>query len=161
MVNNPGRASQFQNGKDNEMKSRTRDPGILPKATSTLPLADRPGRIARQGRRPPGLLATFEMDQNGFITYWSPKAEQLYGYEAYQITGKHAATLYTPGDLIHGKLRHELQCAGAKGAYFTFGWQKRENEEAFWAYSEWQAVKDDRGRLLGYRKSVVETTSES
>lgn len=101
--------------------------------------------------------AIFETDQYGFITSWSAGAQNLYGYETYDMIGKHLASLYTVGELMHGKLVHELLAAESRGAYFSFGWQKRDNGQEFWAYTELEAIRGVSGELIGYRRSVVET----
>jgi PAS domain S-box-containing protein len=120
-------------------------------------LSEKPKALQGFNKELDGAVAIFETDKNGFITSWSPNAEQVYGYEPYDMVGKHMADLYTAGDLLHGKLTHELRSVESRGAYFTFGWQKRNNENEFWAYTEFEAIKDNSGKLLGYRKYVLET----
>jgi|688.fasta_scaffold218936_2 PAS domain S-box-containing protein len=106
-----------------------------------------------------GHVAVFEMDECGFISKWPSKAEQLYGYDNNEILGKHIATLYTDGDLYSGRVVHELQAVEHRGAFVSYSWQKRKDGDRLWTYSECHAIKDAAGRLLGYRKYVVEATN--
>jgi PAS domain S-box-containing protein len=104
-----------------------------------------------------GEPAIFDCDESGFITSWSNQAEQVYGHEAYDMIGKHIASLYTAGDLLGGRLIHELRAVGLHGAHRGYCRQKRNNEQEFWAYTESESIKDARGEMLGFRKFVVET----
>lgn len=100
--------------------------------------------------------AVFDLDENGFVTYWSEKAEQVYGYDRESMVGKHIASLYLAADLLHHKPAHELKAAAFHSPYFTFAWQKNKDGREFWAYSEYQVIRDGSGGLLGFRKSIVE-----
>lgn len=122
-------------------------------------LESHPVKEMTQRRRLSGDVAVFEMDEYGFITSWSIKAEQIYGYEAQDIIGKHIASLYSSADLIHGKAVNELRATESRSNYFAFGWQKRLNGQEFWTYSECQALRNKKGELLGFRKYVVETSA--
>lgn len=113
--------------------------------------------VERIEHRPTGEVAYFETDENGFITFWSHKAEKLYGFDAEEIISKHISTLYATVDLKYGKAVHELMAVEAKGACFSYGWQKKKNGQDFWSYSECQTMKDQMGNIRGYRKFVVET----
>lgn len=144
------------------MNTHMRDPNWLktektPPATQRLHLTEFPAKSLQPKRKLTGEVGIFETDQYGFITNWSQKAEQVYGYEQDEMLGKHIADLYTAGDLLHGKPLHELQAVESRGSYFSFSWQKRKNGQEFWTYSECQTIKNEQGRLLGYRKFVVET----
>lgn len=103
-----------------------------------------------------GHVAMFETDECGFISKWPNKAEQVYGYEYNEIMGKHLAMLYTEGDLFSGKVVQELQAVEHRGAFVSYAWQKRKDGDRLWTYSECHALKDAAGKLLGYRKYVVE-----
>lgn len=102
-------------------------------------------------------VADFELDANGFITSWSIKAEKLYGWDEVEILNQHVSNLYPRKDLEHGKSALELRATENRGAYFSFGWQRKKNGKEFWCYSESQIVRDNNGRVLGFRRSVVET----
>jgi PAS domain S-box-containing protein len=110
-----------------------------------------------RGRKLTGEVAVFETDEAGFITSWSVRAERLYGYDYDTMIGKHVASLFPAGELLHGTMIHELQVVAASGVYFTSGWQKRANGQEFFACSECEAIRGAGGRLCGYRKFVVET----
>lgn len=125
---------------------------------SSIPqLVGRPTQTANPVRRLKGEVAVIETDEYGFISKWCNKAEQIYGYEYDDIVGKHIASLYTAGDLFYGKPVHELQAVEYRGGYVSYGWQQRKNGQHFWTYSECLPIKDESGKLMGYRKFVVET----
>jgi len=101
-------------------------------------------------------VAIIETDKNGFLTSWSGKAEQIYGYDFEEMVAMHIASLYTCADLFYGRLIKELQAVEDRGVYFTCGWQKRKSGQEFWTTAECVAIRDSNGGLLGYRKFVVE-----
>lgn len=103
-----------------------------------------------------GHVAVFETDDCGFISKWPGKAAQLFAYESHEIIGKHIATLYTDEALLSGKVVQELQTVEHRGAFVSYHWQKRKDGVRLWTYSETHALKDAAGRLIGYRKYVVE-----
>lgn len=127
-----------------------------PDVLSTFPKPKTPATSSPASRLS-GEVAIFDMDDCGFITKWSNKAEQLFGFEYDDIVGKHVASLYTPGDLFYGKPVQELQAVDHRGGYVSYGWQQRKNGQKFWAYSETHPMKNAYGALIGYRKFVVET----
>jgi len=118
--------------------------------------AEKP-KVISQVRRLTGEVAMFETDAYGFITSWDRKAEQVYGFDFDDVMGKHIASLYPVGDLLHGKPIHEMQAVESGKSYFSFGWQVRKSGQEFWSYSEFQSIKDTDGMLVGYRKFVMET----
>ncbi|MBX9690605.1 MAG: PAS domain-containing protein [Candidatus Obscuribacterales bacterium] len=101
--------------------------------------------------------AVFETDRCGFISEWSSRAEELYGYEADEILGKHIASLYRTTDLMQGNLIYEFQTAEALGKYACFAWQRRADGQSFRSYCRYQANWDKEGKLCGFRKFIVET----
>src|SRR4051812_36875424 len=94
----------------NEMKSHMRDSNNwYPKAEKneeselpgqrSLQAAEKkkkqPAAVAQLSEINPvgltGVVAVFETDECGFISSWSAKAEQVYGYESIDMVGKHIA----------------------------------------------------------------------
>ena len=136
---------------------KTAQPGQALVGSLPIKLPEIQKRSHSQGGKLTGEVAIFETDACGFITFWSGKAEQVYQYGYEDIVGKHIASLYAVADLVHYKPINEMMAAEVQGSYHSFGWQKRYNGQEFWAYSECECLRDQNGRLLGYRKFVVET----
>jgi PAS domain S-box-containing protein len=103
-----------------------------------------------------GEVAVIDMDMNGFITYWSPKAQATYGWDEVDIIDKHISILYSTCDTAHGKASFELRATERKGAFSSFAWQRRKNEQKFWSYSETQVISNEQGQRIGIRKLIVE-----
>lgn len=101
-----------------------------------------------------GPFAAIELDQTGFITFWSEEAEQLYGYGYDEMVGKHFASLFCEGELEQGRAVYELIAADSRQAYFAFGWQLRKNGQQFWTYSESTRTRS------GFELLVTETNKE-
>lgn len=103
-----------------------------------------------------GEVAIVDMDMNGFITHLSPKAISIYGWDAVDIINKHVSQLYSNCDVAHGKAAFELRATERKGAFSSFAWQRRKNEQQFWSYSESQVIHNEKGERTGIRKLIVE-----
>jgi len=100
---------------------------------------------------PGSTAAIIDLDLNGFVTVWSPRAEQMYGYEPEEIVGKHVASLFCDGELEQGRAAYELHAIHARKVYNVFGWQKRKSGQQFWTYTE--GVRTE----FGCRLLVAET----
>src|SRR4051794_16661339 len=77
--------------------------------------------------------AIYLMDIDGYIISWNKGAEQIKGYNAEEITGKHTSIFYTYEDLKIGRSYKDLQKAKEKGRYENEGWRVRKDGSLFWA----------------------------
>jgi PAS domain S-box-containing protein len=98
------------------------------------------------------------LDPEGKITWWSPGAEQIFGYEAANIVGEPSARLFTPEDVEKGMDRLELAVADADDAAEDDRWQMRMDGSRFWASGMVLAVRDEAGERLGYTKLLRNRT---
>lgn len=105
-----------------------------------------------------GESASFEIDQNGFITVWPQSAERVFGYEPAEAIGKHIAQIYCEDDLKHGRAVYELLAASTRGSYATAGWQRRKNGQVFWVQSE--STKITSGFLITMIERAAKTSCE-
>src|SRR4051794_17742223 len=96
--------------------------------------------------------AIFMLDPNGIIKTRNRGAEKNKGYTAQEIIGKHFSTFYTEPDLTAGKPAQELRTAEAEGRVEDEGWRVRKDGSRFWANVVITALRDRRGRLVGYAK---------
>jgi|SRR5579884_850676 len=98
--------------------------------------------------------AIFVLDPNGNIASWNPGAEQLKGYKADEIIGKHFSTFYTASDLAADKPAHELKVAAKVGHFEDEGWRVRKDGSRFWANVVVTRILDEDGRLIGFGKII-------
>jgi len=98
------------------------------------------------------------LDVNGNVTTWTPAGERLKGYKASEIVGKHFSTFYTKEDIASGKTVRELEEATKYGKYEEEGWRVRKDGSKFWANVIITALKDQKGKLLGFGKVTRDLT---
>jgi PAS domain S-box-containing protein len=96
--------------------------------------------------------AIIMLDPKGQIMTWSPAAEQLKGYRAEEMVGKHFSTFYTREDLANGKADRELETAVRDGRSEDEGWRVRKDGTKFWANVVITALRDAQGSLKGFGK---------
>jgi PAS domain S-box-containing protein len=94
--------------------------------------------------------AIFMMDPEGRVTTWSAGAERLTGYRADEILGRHFSVFHAPEDLRDGKPARELTAAAAEGRFEDEGWRLRKDGSRFWATVVITALRDEKGRLVGF-----------
>jgi len=92
------------------------------------------------------------LDPRGHIASWSAAAEQLKGYRADEIIGKHFSAFYTPEDIANGKCERELELAARDGRFEDESWRLRKDGSRFWANVVITALRDDKGNLKGFGK---------
>ena len=107
-----------------------------------------------------GIYATLEaslitMDLEGYITGWNRGAEQLFGYQATEVLGKHILLLYDDEDENDVELFNEVIANGSAEMDVK---RRRKNGEVFWAHLHLTLVRDKDGhasRLIGYLRDVT------
>ncbi|MBV8099141.1 MAG: PAS domain-containing sensor histidine kinase [Verrucomicrobia bacterium] len=102
--------------------------------------------------------AIFLLDAHGRVATWNAGAEQLKGYRADEILGKHFACFYSEEDRAAGKPAKTLQAALANGHTQDEGWRVRKDGQRFWARVTTSRVLDQDGRLLGFSKVTRDRT---
>ena len=108
-----------------------------------------------------GDYAIFMLDPQGRVTSWNAGAEQIKGYSAKEILGRHFACFYTPEDRDAGKPEEELQKAVAEGRFEDEGWRVRKDGSRLWANVVVTPVFDDAGILCGFAKVTRDITAPS
>jgi PAS domain S-box-containing protein len=96
--------------------------------------------------------ALYMLDAEGNVSNWNPGAERLKGYSADDIIGRHYSIFFTDEDRASGLPAHGLKIASQKGRYVVQGWRVRKDGSRFYAGVHLDAIRDDRGGLLGYVK---------
>ena len=102
--------------------------------------------------------AIFFLDAEGRILTWTLGGEQLKGFRAGEILGKHFAVFFRREDIRQGKPQKLLEEAAAKGRVEDEGWRLRKDGSRFWAHVVIIALRDREGRLRGFGKVVSDTT---
>ena len=77
--------------------------------------------------------AIFALDARGYVLTWNVGAEQLKGYHAHEIIGRHFSTFYPREDVDDGKPEMELRVAARDGRFEDEGWRLRKDGTRFWA----------------------------
>ena len=115
---------------------------------------------ASSGCWSPGLPTTrlFMLDPNGIVTSWNAGAERIKGYKADEIVGQHFSRFYTEPDRVAGLPTRSLGSARQEGRFEAEGWRVRKDGSLFWANIVIDAIKDERGELIGFAKITRDIT---
>ncbi|HWF93224.1 MAG TPA: PAS domain S-box protein [Terriglobales bacterium] len=102
--------------------------------------------------------AIFMLDPKGNVSTWNIGAERIKGYQAKEIIGKHFSTFYPAEDIANGKPPWELVMAEKIGRFEDEGWRLRKDGSRFWANVIITALKDGKGKLIGFAKVTRDFT---
>jgi hypothetical protein len=102
--------------------------------------------------------AIFILDPGGHIQTWNPGAEQIKGYSADEIIGRHFSIFYTPEAIDRRWPEFELQIASQQGRVEDEGWRVRKDGSRFWANVVISALRDLNGTLIGFAKITRDLT---
>ena len=102
--------------------------------------------------------AIFMLDEKGFVANWNAGAERIKGYTSDEIIGQHFSIFYTPEDRAAGVPERVLKSVRRDGRYEAESWRVRKTGERFWANVVIDAVRDDRGEIVGYAKVTRDFT---
>ncbi|HXP52636.1 MAG TPA: ATP-binding protein [Bacteroidia bacterium] len=96
--------------------------------------------------------AIFFVDPLGYVQSWNKGAQNLQGYAAEEIIGKHLSVFYTESDIEKGVPENNLKIALKNGHYETQGIRIRKNRSSFWAEVLYTPLYDGEGKLKGFSK---------
>jgi PAS domain S-box-containing protein len=102
--------------------------------------------------------AIFMLDPNGIVSSWNSGAERIKGYTADEIIGHHFSRFYTERARAAGVPARSLNTALQEGRFEAEGWRMRKNGSLFWASVVIDAIKDERGQLIGFAKITRDIT---
>jgi PAS domain S-box-containing protein len=102
--------------------------------------------------------AIFMLDPDGRVATWNAGAERFKGYAAQDIIGQPFSRFYTPEDIAADNPGQELRTAVAEGRVEDEGWRLRKDGSRFWANVLITALRDDKGKLLGFSKITRDIT---
>jgi PAS domain S-box-containing protein len=104
--------------------------------------------------------AIFMLDPRGYVSSWNTGAQQIKGYRAEEIIGRHFSQFYTPEDQQNGLPILTLAQAEKDGKYEAEGWRRRKDGSRFWASVVIDALRNDDGRLIGFAKITRDITEQ-
>ncbi|HYG33376.1 MAG TPA: response regulator [Clostridia bacterium] len=100
--------------------------------------------------------AVLLLDPTGQILTWSSGAEQIHGWDAGEVLGKHCSLLYPPDEVTERKPELDLEKATRAGRYVEYGCQTRKNDSRFSAQIILIALRNVGGNLAGFLKLTRE-----
>jgi PAS domain S-box-containing protein len=102
--------------------------------------------------------AIIMLDAQGRVASWNAGAQTIKGYRSEEILGKDYSAFSPPEDAAQGKPQQMLAKAEREGRASYEGWRVRKDGSMFWADVSLTAVRDARGRLIGYGKVTRDLT---
>src|SRR5690348_4520075 len=135
--------------------SVVRDFSDRKRAEEALHLSEEQFRLLVEGVQD---YAIFMLDPEGRISSWNQGAQQIKGYKAAEIVGKHFSIFYPEEDLRRGKPAWELEVAKRVGRFEDYGWRLRKDGARFWANVIITALRDPQGDLYGFAKVTRDIT---
>lgn len=100
--------------------------------------------------------AVIVLDGQGIVTSWSSGAEQLFGWNAQEMTGKDIGRIFTPEDRDAGVLHLEMQQAEQTGRAEDSRWHLTRRGERVFCTGLMSHI--DTHRFRGYVKILNDTT---
>src|SRR5258706_2821333 len=98
------------------------------------------------------------LDTEGNIVTGNSGAENIKGYKAAEIVGRHFSVFYNDADRQADIPARALITARQQGKWRAEGWRKRKDGGAFWASEVIDAVRDEQGTLIGFAKITRDIT---
>jgi PAS domain S-box-containing protein len=104
--------------------------------------------------------AIYMLDTEGRVSSWNAGAERIKGYVEEEILGKHFSQFYRPEDRHNDHPAKALATAAREGRFESEGWRVRKNGTHFWASVVVDAIRDERGTLIGFAKITRDVTAK-
>ncbi|MCW5669351.1 MAG: PAS domain S-box protein [Hydrogenophaga sp.] len=105
--------------------------------------------------------AIYMLDPEGIIQSWNSGAEDIKGYTASEVIGKHYSMFFRQEDMLAGRPAQELQDALQHGRTEDEGWRVRKDGSTFWANIIVTPIHGADGALLGFAKVTRDMSERS
>ena len=102
--------------------------------------------------------AIFVLDTAGRVASWNRAAEQIIGYTADEIMGKHFGIFYRPDERRSGEPNRALDWAVQKGKHDVEGWRIKKNGTLFFVTGSVTSIRDTAGNLIGFASVIRDAT---
>jgi rsbT co-antagonist protein RsbR len=100
------------------------------------------------------------LDPEGRVRSWNNAAEQIKGYKAQEVLGKHISIFYPKEEVEAGTPARQLEVAEEQGRFENEGWRVRKDGSRFWANVVLTSLRDQSGRLRGFGKITRDLTEQ-
>ena len=94
--------------------------------------------------------AIWMMDTAGCVASWNRGGEQLTGYSAAEILGRHFSCFFPPKEIAETTPEAMIENARVRGRFETEGWRVRKDGTQWLANIVLTALHDASGKLLGF-----------
>ena len=106
--------------------------------------------------------AIYCIDPGGKIIQWNRGAENVFGYPAAEVLGKHFSLTYTPDSIARGVPAGELATAAAEGYAVDEAWHVRRGGTLFFSAGRMTRLQPDSdGRPRGFVKISHDVTERN
>jgi PAS domain S-box-containing protein len=102
--------------------------------------------------------AIFLLDTSGRVASWNSGAQNIIGYKADEVIGKHFGIFYRPDERRAGEPKRALASAIQNGKHEVEGWRIRKNGTPFFMTGALTAIRDDDGGLIGLANIIRDAT---
>jgi PAS domain S-box-containing protein len=102
--------------------------------------------------------AIFVLDTAGRVASWNSAAQQIIGYTAEEIIGKHFGIFYRPDERRAGEPNRALELAVQKDKHEVEGWRIRKNGTLVFVTGSVSVIRDDSGNLIGFANVIRDAT---
>jgi PAS domain S-box-containing protein len=102
--------------------------------------------------------AIFLLDASGRVASWNPGAQNIIGYKADEVIGKHFGIFYRPDERRAGEPKRALAAAIQNGKHEVEGWRIRKNGTPFFMTGALTAIRDDDGTVIGLANIIRDAT---
>jgi PAS domain S-box-containing protein len=102
--------------------------------------------------------AIFLLDASGRVASWNSGAQNIIGYKADEVIGKHFGIFYRPDERRAGEPKRALASAIQNGKHEVEGWRIRKNGTPFFMTGALTAIRDDDGTLIGLANIIRDAT---
>jgi PAS domain S-box-containing protein len=102
--------------------------------------------------------AVFLLDKSGRVASWNPTAQQIIGYTADEIIGKHFGVFYRPDERRSGEPNRVLELAIKNGKQAVEGWRIKKDGTLLFVTGTIAAIRDENGGLIGLANVIRDAT---
>jgi PAS domain S-box-containing protein len=102
--------------------------------------------------------ALYLVDLDGRVASWNPGAERLLGFSESEAKGKPFESFFCEEDRATGTPENILRLVATDERSDWEGWRIRKDGTRVWATATISAVRDSRGKLMGYAEVARDIT---